>query len=322
MDIIESLTLPAVRDLCWVMASPSLITASDAVSDDDCLSIAGDGSDWLRQQDKQPASLQRWIDRHRSARLGYYFEQLVAYWLCQRIAPGRVKSHVRVFRDKRVLGEYDFLFRRLGAENIEHWETAVKFYLRYRDVEGKFHWLGPNTNDTLDKKLSRLINHQLKLSDFPEARPVLRDAARELSQYDGFPDIESKAFVKGYLFYPSTEDWRQPASLHPAAAPGHLRGWWTRMNELFIPGGEPGVRYRLLPRLCWLAPRSESADQDGTLLLDNARFHEVIENHFERAYRPILAAVLAQDSDGYWRERSRGFVVSSGWPNTPESSAG
>jgi hypothetical protein len=312
--IIDDLTLPLVRDLCWVMASPSLIAAPNVVSDGDCRLVIADSRDWLRQLDRQPQPLRHWADQCRSPRLGYYFEQLVAFWLRERIAPGRVKSHVRVFRNKRVLGEYDFLFQRPGANSIEHWEAAVKFYLRYRDPEGNIRWLGPNTNDTLDQKLSRLMDHQLMLSDFPEARSVLQDVARELCQRNGLPGVESRAFIKGYLFYPSTGGWREPATVHPAAAPGHLRGWWTRIDELCVPGDGAGVRYMLLPRLHWLAPKIVSADQDDAELLDAACFQDALESHFTQSHRPVLVAVLTQDRGECWREQSRGFVVNSEWP--------
>ena len=306
---------PAVRDLCWVMSSPSLLAAtSDVVSDEYCQSVIAGNEDWLRQLDIYPERLVRWLEQNRFSRLGYYFEHLVEFWLQQRIAPSRVESHIRVFRDKRVLGEYDFLFQPSDSDTACHWETVVKFYLRYQDEDGVCHWYGPNANDTLDKKLTRLMDHQLKLSELPEARALLNSK--------GYSSIRSRAFFKGYLFYPSSSNWSEPEMVHRATAPGHLKGWWTTIDELNIPGTGTGYRYMLLPRAQWLAPKiiteaqmRQAVDQS---LLDAQQLRETLSEHFDRSRRPLLVAALGQHENGSWREKSRGFVVSRFWPENAE----
>ena len=302
---------PAVRDLCWVMSSPSLLApAPSVVSDDYCQSVIAGNEGWLRQLDIHPESLLRWLAQNRFSRLGYYFEHLVEFWLQQRIAPDRIESHLRVFREKRVLGEYDFIFQPSDSDTVYHWETVVKFYLRYQDEDGVCHWYGPNANDTLDKKLSRLMSHQLKLSELPEARALLHSK--------GYSNIRSRAFFKGYLFYPSGSNWSEPGLVHSATAPGHLKGWWTTINELHIPGTDIGHRYMLLPRMQWLASKIITETQErqavDRLLLDARQLREALLGHFDRSRRPLLVAALGQGEHGSWREKSRGFVVSRFWP--------
>ncbi|MGD8558770.1 MAG: DUF1853 family protein [Gammaproteobacteria bacterium] len=320
--MIEYLSHPFVRDLCWAMESPSLITDPDCVvNDSECESVIANNQEWLRQLDARPEALVRWIEQQLSPRLGYYFEQLVAFWLQQKIAPGRVTSHVRVFQDKRVLGEYDFLFVPPGREVIEHWETAVKFYLRFEDRDGHNHWYGPNPSDTLDNKLSRMLNHQLQLSEFPQAAPVLKRVTRDVFHFANVPPVVSRAFFKGYLFYSSREDWGQPSVIPSSAAPFHLRGWWTRMSDPHIPVSGTDVRYMVLPRLKWLAPARVDSGTSSTAtsqqLRDNGQLHEQLSRHFDQSQQPLLVAVLEPDVNGQWREQSRGFVVGTNWPVLP-----
>ena len=279
------------------------------VPDEYCQSVYRTGLDWLAGLEQNPQPLQNWLKQNQSSRLGFYFEQLVAFWLRERIAEGYYESHCRVFREKRVLGEFDFLFTETDGGVLRHWETAVKFYLCFQESNGELRWYGPNAKDRLDLKLARMMDHQLRLSEMREGQALL--AAK------GFQNVLSQAFLKGYLFYPAEMDWQNPALIPRDIAAGHLTGWWTRINCLQIPGLDTAdhqdIRWCILPRLEWLAPRIRGS-QDAVKLIDGNLLLKVLREHFVASQRPLLLAEMRRNGENRWQEHSRGFVVCDSWP--------
>ena len=295
-----------VRDLAWAMASPSMLRESpQVVSNSRCQDVLQNHYDWLLALDQQPESLTAALQKHPSRRLGYYFEHLVAFWLQQRLAGEFFASHVRVFEQKRVLGEFDFLFTQDDSYVLQHWETAVKFYLQFMHNDGEILWYGPNARDRLDIKLDRVFNHQLRLSDSPQGKALLQEK--------GFQTVQAQTFFKGYLFYPVTRNWRQPASLPDIIAPDHLKGWWTTASQLQLPDSEVNDRWRVLPRLEWLAPRTIPHAQQS-ILMNTQQLLGFLEQHFTHKQQSLLLVQMARDPKGLWQEKSRGFVVSADWP--------
>ncbi|WP_455365641.1 DUF1853 family protein [Kaarinaea lacus] len=296
----------SVRDLAWVMASPSMLAKSpEVVSNSRCQEIFNNHYDWLRTLDQQPESLTAVLQKHPSRRLGYYFEYLVAFWLQQRLADDFFASHVRVFEQKRVLGEFDFLFTYKGGNTLVHWETAVKFYLQFTHDDGEVLWYGPNARDRLDIKLDRVFNHQLRLSNSPQGKALLKEK--------GFQNVQAQTFFKGYLFYPVNSDWRQPGLLPDIIATDHLKGWWTYANKLQLPESEAGDRWQVLPRLEWLAPRIAKGVHPSTLM-DTPQLLDFLDRHFAHNQPSLLIVQMTNCGNGLWQEKSRGFVVSAHWP--------
>lgn len=110
-------------------------------------------------------------------------------------------------------GEIDLLFRDEQGR-LNHWEVACKFYLQV-DVSHVpiTDYIGPNANDTLSQKATRLLKHQLPLG----------------VRY--FPEIEIReAFVKGQIFYHWQTGSRK--SLPVELATDHLAGKWLRTREV------------------------------------------------------------------------------------------
>jgi hypothetical protein len=288
------------------MASPSMLVESpQVVSNAVCQTILNNHSDWLLELDRHPGPLTAALQKQTSRRLGYYFEQLVAFWLQQRLAGDYFASHVRVFEQKRVLGEFDFLFIPKGCGVLQHWETAVKFYLQFTHASGEVLWYGPNARDRLDIKLDRVFTHQLRLGDLPQGKALLQEK--------GFETVQAQTFFKGYLFYPVSSDWRHPHLLPHRVAPDHLTGWWTTANNLQLPARESSDRWIVLPRLEWLAPRVIYETRQSTLM-DTHALQAFLGEHFRHSERSLLLAQMARDTNNHWREKSRGFVVSADWP--------
>jgi len=299
----------SVRDLAWVMASPSLLSAMPAVvSNDICQAIYHGNVDWLLELDHQPDLLISKLKEHNTRRLGYYFETLVAFWLQQRIAGEYFASQVRVYDQKRVLGEFDFLFTTRSGDTLQHWETAVKFYLYCPTDREMPHWYGPNAKDRLDIKLDRVFNHQLTLGSTPQGKRLL--------EHLGFQSVKAQTFFKGYLFYPMNSQRQQalPQELPDYIAPNHLQGWWTRFNHLELPASAADQRWMVLPRLEWLALKVITPEHDARLL-DQQELKDYLARHFAHGQQSLLVAQMARMESGDWQELSRGFVVSEQWPS-------
>lgn len=130
----------------------------------------------------------------------------------------------------------------------------------------------------------------------------------------GFENVQAQTFFKGYLFYPVTSDWCHPQSLPDIISPGHSKGWWSRINKFELPDYEADDRWLVLPRLEWLAPKVVHQEQDSGMM-DIQQLIDNLEQHFDRGRESLLLAQMVKGENSCWYEKTRGFVVSSVWPN-------
>lgn len=226
---------PAVRDLAWVIASPSLMAGefNDVLWWDDLHNQAEYEActPALQQLDQNPEPLLQHLTQVKSYRLGHYFESLVAYWL--QITPNYecLTQQVQIFQNKQTLGELDFIIRDVRTQSIIHLEVAVKFYLGLTDTQSMQGWYGTNLNDRLDLKFNHLCHKQTQLAKhYPELMP--------------YPIDNRVCWMKGRLFYPP-DDSTPP--LHFAAS-HHLRSHWYHANHA------PQRNTMAINKSQWLAP--------------------------------------------------------------------
>ncbi len=305
-------TNPSVRDLAWTIASPLLLKESDSVAPCSvkqswCDRAFQSFQPHLCQLDDDPAPLESWLTTQKGHRLGLKFEMLIEYWLRHWSATDLLSVRENVANEERTLGEFDFLFNDTHRHAFVHWETAVKFYLRYQARDGRYHWVGPNPRDTLERKVNKVFDHQLRMGLRAEAAAVLKRF--------GISELLPEAFVKGWLFYPSTEDWKNPDSvpneIQARISVNHLKGWWTAVTQANIPQLTPASRWIVLPRLSWLAHARASNGQPG---YDHGNLKRMLDHYFSHSAKPLLIAELSPSRNGVWTERSRGFVVPEHWP--------
>ena len=299
-----------VRDLAWVMASPSLLAqsqtpyAGEKVSDDWCQQVYQNNLDWLLQLDDDPTPLQQWLKQNESPLLGIYFESLLAFWIAHLSDSELLARNLVVGEPGLQIGEFDLLFKDKGRDQIIHWEAAVKFYLRYG--ESDYQWLGPNPRDSLQQKLNKVFNRQLRLSEHAQAQQVLQ---AEL----GRAQVISQAFIKGYLFYPYATGWQTSNAISPGVSSQHLRGWWCRHDEMVVrlrQQMDNTRRWLLPPRLEWLAPQVTMNNQ---ALMHDGEMQEYLSTYFSEHYQASMLVEM-KNVDGIWQEISRGFVVDQRWP--------
>lgn len=263
---------PEAVDLLWAVNSPPLLAAGLEVPQLDSVDAE---------------QLRVFLDDGPSTKVGEYFESLIQFWL-ERIRGCELIAHRRQVMDGKVtLGELDFVFHDEEGR-LNHWETAVKFYLcdPENEVNGSC-FIGPNTADTLERKIDRLRRHQLPLSrrDFPEVQ-------------------ERRAFVKGRIYRNPTH--RSVSVIPRDTSPDHLRGVWLRHKQLeWLDAVEAQGRceYRVLAKPYWLCSAPAESLNVNNLLRG-------LRRHFEDAKQSIHV--------GIWREgveTERLFVVADQWPH-------
>ncbi|MDP9154437.1 MAG: DUF1853 family protein [Pseudomonadota bacterium] len=279
----------AVRDLAWLLFSPDLLSASHAgaplacpVESDKRAAVSG----WLEALDDNPEALHALVRKPSLRRLGLYAEALLEYFLTHGPNARLIAANVPLRAAGQTLGEVDFLLHNARRERL-HWELAVKFYLHIGEGAAALSdYVGPNLQDRFDLKHDRLLHHQLGLS--------ARDEFASLG-FEG--PWRAELFVKGRLFY------RQCAAptLPPELADDHLRGWWMTVSEWQESKGDEA--FAVVPRLAWLAERSLSNEEAGTLTFDAGALTS-----------PTMVANYDRSAGDIWRERSRGFIVPDEWP--------
>lgn len=274
-----------VRDLAWVVSSPSLI-----------IPLAGEEVPDLPALDSarlDPEDLRSFLVHAPAHRVGHYFERLVLYYLTNIRRFDILAAGLQVQEEKQTIGEVDFVFRDPGGQ-LHHWETAVKFYLHLPEgSSAASHWIGPNPADTFERKIERMFDHQLPLS-------------RRC-----FPAVTVRsALVRGRIFYHRARS--SPAALPERLSPQHLRGSWIYRSELdwleFFPAA---AKFRALEKPFWLS--CEVCTSDDPSLLSIGELQDALRRHFARSDRAQLLSVLAP-ADDLFREIDRVFVVDDRWP--------
>ncbi|MBC8288785.1 MAG: DUF1853 family protein [Planctomycetes bacterium] len=286
----------ALRDLQWALDSPSLIATSP------CSNERPETSQCLATAEDELRNFLLDSSGRNEYRVGRYFERLVLFYLKHVRKVEIVASGLQLQEDGQTVGELDFVFRDESGQ-LQHWETAVKFYLHFPGASKcGSHFIGPDSRDNFETKLQRIFEHQLPLSG------------------RRFPDIaERHAFVKGRVFY--HPEHLPPQTLPAQLSPDHLRGVWIYRRELSwlsrITETSCGqeARAKVLSKPFWLAPEQVDCSSTGeSQLVPVAEMQEQLQQHFRESATPRLVSLLAKVADA-WRELERVFVVQESWPH-------
>lgn len=302
---------PAVRDLVWMLSSPSLLDAPES-EDGAVLSNAWSKRQLLRcvvmleELDRSPKPLLEFIARHRkTGRLGDYFETLVRFWIEHLSGYQLIAVNVQVRGEKQTLGEMDLLVRDPESGQAEHWELSVKFYISAaldpRECADPSYYIGQMVKDRLDLKANKLLRDQLQLSRKPEAREVLAKL--------GVEGLRSRALVRGMLFYPDAQEWRAQSGPRGVSL-DHLKGWWIPFSDsLGLPRSEGEIRYVILAKDQWLSSWHPGWTSDR---LTRAQLQEWFQDYFVENQKGRMIAEIRIDGPEP-RELSRGFILHPEW---------
>lgn len=278
----------SLRDLQWVITSPFLL--KDRAEPE--LAHHPETALLLERLAMDPAPLLAHLAATPRLNLGRYFEQLVIFWLNNLPSVEVIGSNIRIYRDRRSVGELDLVFIQNGK--AYHWELAVKFYLNIGSGQDEADFVGPMQKDNLARKLHRMYDHQLALPTRPETREKLE--AR------GIGEITSHPWVKGCLFHPLGATQRL---LPSRIADDSLSGDWLTIGELQGPRFKTVDRFLPLAKNRWITPEfhaGETAEGGPGDLADH------LMQQFQSRPVPELVAL----SDGNKTERC--FFVPEGWP--------
>lgn len=322
MDTAERLSNQMVRDLYWIFSSPPLIESNQFSFQKKTLSES-----WPTAIGQAPLKINSFMADKNLKMLGPYFEALWEFYLLNCPGKNLVAKNVQVFSNNKTIGEFDFIYRDESAGEYRHLEVAIKYYLGLNDKTGKTitaieeginlsnqfspmnQWIGPNANDRLDKKYSKMLKQQSKLSKTPEGKATLG----AFGVLNSSEEIRSEICLLGYLFYPlegegTGEPMRPPENSHPS----HNKGYWLKLSHLdrLLP---EGAGWKIMDKPFWLAPLLELRQQ----LKTRAELIESIQNHFYESLRPLLVSSFIESenkNDVVFESDKKYFVVPDSWP--------
>ena len=114
--MLETFKHPRVRDLAWVMKSPTMLKGNipeyPIFSVQDCGDVFAKAIDKLHQLEEDPTPLLSYLEQLSSHRVGRYFEALIHFWLDHLTEFEVIASNLQIKDGKRTSGEIDFLFRK------------------------------------------------------------------------------------------------------------------------------------------------------------------------------------------------------------------
>jgi len=312
----------SVRDLAWLLLSPPLFERALNGFGAFELDIDSQIHVWLRTLDAQLSKdpdHYPLIAKHRYRRIGIYGEALMEFlftegWRAGVIPYQMLARNVQVNAERRTIGECDFIVESRNGE-ITHIELALKYYLQHHRADTHWsNWIGPNAIDRLDKKLARMLEHQLPMGNHPGTRAKLKEVSQAFKHSPQAP-IDSQYVLKGCLFNPA-QDW--PAcSTTPTMLPEQgntqlLRGYWSPIDSFCDAPERHDQRIYPCAKMEWLCGPTPSTQEVSPSTLKMTL--EQINHDAEQAQRlkvPMLVHVADKKDK---RQIAPVMLVPNHWP--------
>ncbi|RTZ15375.1 DUF1853 family protein [Vibrio aquaticus] len=240
----------------WVHETPSLFKLTKPFVD-------------LTQFDLTPLRQQEYQG---NPRLGFLYQYLCTELISNSRQYSLLEEEIQINKPSgQTLGAIDLILRNNDTTQNEHWEVAIKFYLLHQGI-----WYGPNAHDQLDKKLDRMLSHQLRMSSTSEF----------LEQYPQYKDLQEQLLIQGRLYInPFSPETVPRECLGLDLNPSQISGYWCYQSQ-WEQIGEPLYE------------------------LDKPRWAIGLEEFIEPINKPNGRFVHAQTKSGqFW------FVVPDSWPS-------
>jgi len=186
----------------WVHETPSLFELTPPFVDVKTLNPAP-----LKQSEYQG-----------NPRLGFIYQHLCTELITNSDHYSLEAEEIQINRASgQTLGAIDLILRHNESQNLEHWEVAIKFYLLHQGT-----WYGPNAHDQLDKKLHRMLTHQLKMSSSHEF----------VQQYPQYNELSEHLLIQGRLYInPFSPETIPTECLGLPLNPTQISGYWCYQSQ-------------------------------------------------------------------------------------------
>lgn len=313
-----------VRDLAWVVSSPSLIKQqADWPDIVDSVTTLQDSwtNQWLSCLNSAPSALQKHLSQEKSHFIGAYFESLWAFYLLSNPRYELLAKNLQANSNKRTEGEFDFIIWDNEKSVCIHQEIAIKFYLGFdqenyhKFTDGKNIWLGPQCKDRLDLKMDKMLNSQINLSTKNSGKQALKSVNIDTDT----TRIETQLVMKGYLFYP-----KNPTVVSPRFCnQNHLKGLWFTLDEFAAYIEESNFNaWAMLTKAEWVSPYSAdisafniSTDRKNneSCFTERPDIIRAVKDKVTIENRPWMIACLIRRDNVYF-EKVRLFAVPDSWP--------
>jgi len=281
-----------LQRIWWAINSPSLLDYPQVTDYILHAQHEGELAAILLKEDENPTAVDAHFASLGPMPMGRYFEQLLFYILERDPHYEILAENRQLFEGKITIGELDLVVRNNDSGLTEHWEIALKFYLQVENNPAPVHMLGPSTKDNLQKKLVKLMQAQLPLSQKAEIQKE-------------FPALQAKLFVKGIFFYP----WQKPACTSEGVNPQHGQGAWLKLDEMEALQSL-GTAWLLKSKPAWIGGETYSQAKD---LLTFAEVKKACKDELEKSGRPQLIALYARGKE-HWQADKYFFIVGNTWP--------
>lgn len=155
-------------------------------------------------------------------RLGHQMETVFKELIERSTSYEMILHNIPLVREKRTIGEIDFILRNLLQDQIIHVELTYKFYVIDTNISEPIHRLvGPNRRDMFFTKLEKIKNRQFSLLHEKEATDVLE--AHQLT----VENIEQQCCFKAQLFVPYQNESVHIRPLNQKC----IRGYWIAFDD-------------------------------------------------------------------------------------------
>lgn len=249
----------------------------------------------LRDLDNQPELVNAHFQNLGYMPMGKYFEQLIFFILKHDNRFELLLANHQIREGNRTIGELDLIVNDVKTGKPEHWEIALKFYLQSDSSPEHQKLIGPNAIDNLGRKMEKLTQRQMPLSNHSSVKYLV-----------GAEKTEPKLFLKGQLFYHLGKLLVLPSNSNP----NHEKYWWCYVSEMDEMISD-NLKWCVLEKPDWIGQHQTNIDFKH---FDSSQMKEHLTNHFQQHNNSILVVGMSQ-TETSWIEQTRCFVVNNNWPN-------
>lgn len=227
-----------VRSLYWLLFSPCPIKNGGVEGiplfpEEWIKALKLSSKSYFKQLDQEPDSLVVFLAQGNTYRLGMYAERLLCFFFDTFSETELLLHNFQIIDQKKTLGEVDFIIK--WNNRTIHIELATKYYLAVNASDNFNNWVGPSGNDSLERKIKKVRNLQLPITD-----------SEIFKSQTGLDSVESFFFLRGCYF---THNSYEPSWKNPNAYFGH----YLYLDEFEIDYKNNPNRYFFLWKPNWMA---------------------------------------------------------------------